>query len=78
MELPDDTVPMWWAPEIAALATRDISEKTNYRFLADAIGHQWWGATVSPASKDDWWLMDGGARDSEMRYVQSSRRTAGL
>src|ERR1041385_1135402 len=67
VELPDDTVPMWWAPEIAALATRDISEKTNYRFLADAIGHQWWGATVSPASKDDWWLVDGGARDSEMR-----------
>ena len=72
VELPDDTVPMWWAPEIAALATRDISEKTNYRFLADSIGHQWWGATVSPASKDDWWLMDGGARDSEMRYVQST------
>src|SRR5579859_2916271 len=72
VELPDDTVPMWWAPEVAALATRDISEKTNYRFLADAIGHQWWGATVSPASKDDWWLMDGGARDSEMRYVQNT------
>src|SRR5437763_1673517 len=33
VELPDDTVPMWWAPEVAALATRDISEKTNYRFL---------------------------------------------
>ncbi|HMC31858.1 MAG TPA: M1 family aminopeptidase [Candidatus Angelobacter sp.] len=72
VELPDDTVPMWWAPEIAAVATRDISEKTNYRLLADAIGHQWWGATVSPASKDDWWLMDGGARDSEMRYVQNT------
>jgi hypothetical protein len=72
VELPDDTVPMWWAPEIAALATRDVSEKTNYRLLADAIGHQWWGANVSPASKDDWWLMDGGARDSEMRYVQST------
>src|SRR5205807_6933789 len=43
-----------------------------YRLLADAIGHQWWGATVSPASKDDWWLMDGGARDSEMRYVQNT------
>jgi len=72
VELPDDTVPMWWAPEIAALATRDISEKTNYRLLADSIGHQWWGATVSPATKDDWWLMDGGARDSELRYVQSA------
>ncbi|HLY99721.1 MAG TPA: M1 family aminopeptidase, partial [Candidatus Angelobacter sp.] len=68
---PDDTVPSWWAPEIAALSTRNISDKVNYRLLADTIAHQWWGATVSPASKDDWWLMDGGARQSEMRYVQS-------
>jgi peptidase M1-like protein len=72
VELPDDTVPMWWAPEVAALATRDISEKTNYRFLADSIAHQWWGGAVSPAGKDDWWLMDGGARDAEMRYVQNT------
>ena len=57
VELPDDTVPMWWAPEIAALATRDISEKTNYRLLADTIGHQWWGTMVSPVSKDDWWVV---------------------
>ncbi len=72
VELPDDTVPMWWAPEIAALATRDISAKTNYRLLADSIGHQWWGGNVSPATKDDWWMVDGGARDAEMRYVQNS------
>jgi aminopeptidase N len=72
VELPDDTVPMAWAPEIAALATRNISEKTNYRLLADAIAHQWWGGTVSPASKDDWWLVDGGARASEMRFVQNT------
>jgi len=72
VELPDDTVPTWWAPEIAALASRDISEKTNYRLLADTIAHQWWGGVVSPASKEDWWLADGGARDSEMRYVQSA------
>jgi hypothetical protein len=71
VELPDDTVPAWWAPEIAALATRDITDKTNYRHLADAIAHQWWGVSVSAATKDDWWLVDGGARDSEMRYVQS-------
>lgn len=72
VELPDDTVPTAWAPEIAAIATRDIGEKTNYRLLANAIAHLWWGATVSPASKDDWWLMDGGARASEMRYVQNA------
>ncbi|HEY6248801.1 MAG TPA: M1 family aminopeptidase [Candidatus Angelobacter sp.] len=72
VELPDDTVPAWWAPEIAALASRDIEEKPNYRLLADAIAHQWWGVAISAASKDDWWLVDGGARDSEMRYVQNS------
>jgi peptidase M1-like protein len=69
VELPDDTVPAWWAPEIAALASRDIGEKVNYRLMADTIAHQWWGVTVSAASKNDWWLVDGGARDSEMRYV---------
>ena len=72
VELPDDTVPMAWAPEIAALATRNISEKTNYRLMADAIAHQWWGGTVSPATKADWWLVDGGARASEMRFVQNT------
>lgn len=72
VELPDDTVPSAWAPEIAALATRDINEKTNYRMLADTIAHQWWGGVVSAASKDDWWLVDGGARASEMRFVQTT------
>ena len=72
VELPDDTVPMAWAPEIAALAIRNISEKTNYRLMADAIAHQWWGGTVSPATKADWWLVDGGARASEMRFVQNT------
>jgi len=72
VELPDDTVPIWWGPEVAAIATRNVSEKVNYRVLADAIAHQWWGGVVSPASKDDWWLVDGGARDAEMRYVQNT------
>jgi tetratricopeptide (TPR) repeat protein len=72
VELPDDTLPTAWAPEIAALASRNISDKTNYRLLADAIAHQWWGGVVSPATKADWWLVDGGARASEMRFVQNS------
>jgi hypothetical protein len=71
IELPDDTVPAWWAPEIAAVATRDITDKTNYRLLADTIAHQWWGVSVSATAKDDLWLVDGGARDSEMRFVQN-------
>ncbi len=62
VELPGDTLPYTWAPEIAGMAGPSITEKTNYRLLADAIAHQWWGVSVSPASKDDWWLTDGFSR----------------
>ena len=72
VELPDDTVPYAWAPEIAGLAGPSITEKTNYRLLANAIAHQWWGVSVSPATKDDWWLVDGFSRYSEAMYVESA------
>ena len=78
VEIPDDTVPSAWAPEIAALSSRAITEKTNYRLLANTIAHQWWGVSVSPASKDDWWISDGFARYSEARYVESAAGAAGL
>jgi hypothetical protein len=78
VEIPDDTVPSAYAPEIAALSSRAITEKINYRLLANTIAHQWWGVSVSPASKDDWWLTDGFSRYSEARYVESAAGEAGL
>jgi hypothetical protein len=77
VQLPDDTVPTAWAPEITALAGRAISDKINYRLLANSIAHQWWGVAVSPATKNDWWLMDGTSRYSEARYVQQAAGDAG-
>jgi tetratricopeptide (TPR) repeat protein len=78
VELPDDTVPSAWAPEFAALASRAITPKTNYRLLANTIAHQWWGVSVSPATRDDWWLNDGFARYSEARYIESAAGAGGL
>ena len=78
VEIPDDTLPSAWAPEIAAIASRAVSHKVNYRLLANTIAHQWWGVSVSPASKDDWWISDGFARYSEARYVESAAGQAGL
>ncbi len=78
VELPDDTVPSSWAPEMALLSSRSISEKVNYRLVANTLAHQWWGVSVSPASKDDWWINDGFARYSEARYVESAAGEAGL
>ncbi len=78
VELPSDTVPYAWAPEIAGIAGHSITEKPNYRLLANAIAHQWWGVSVSPAAKDDWWLSDGFSRYSEAMYVESAAGAAGL
>ena len=78
IELPGDTLPYAWAPEIVGLAGPSITEKTNYRLLADGIAHQWWGVSVSPATKDDWWISDGFSRYSEAMYVENAAGSAGL
>jgi len=78
VEIPADTVPYLWAPEIAGMAGPSITEKVNYRLLADAIAHQWWGVSVSPEAKDDWWLTDGFSRYSEAMYVENAAGEAGL
>src|SRR5262249_23129851 len=78
VELPDDTVPSTWAPELVAMAGRGITPRTNYRLLANTIAHQWWGTAVSPASHDDWWLQDGFSRYSEARYIETAAGTGGL
>ena len=78
VEIPDGTVPAAWAPEVAALASRGITPKTNYRLLANTIAHQWWGAAVSPVTRDDWWLEDGFSRYSEARYIEAAAGEAGL
>ncbi|HWR35959.1 MAG TPA: M1 family aminopeptidase [Clostridia bacterium] len=77
VELPDDTVPSAWAPEIAAIASRALGNRLNYRLLANTVAHQWWGVSVSPATRNDWWLADGTARYSETRYIDQAAGQAG-
>jgi hypothetical protein len=77
VELPDDSVPSAWAPEMAGIAARNINAKVNYRLLANAIAHQWFGTIVSPATRNDWWIQDGGARYSESRYIEYAAGPAG-
>jgi len=77
VQLPDDSVPTAWAPEMAGIAARNINAKVNYRLLANAIAHQWFGTIVSPLTRNDWWVQDGGARYSESRYIEYAAGQAG-
>ncbi len=70
VELPDDTVPAYWAPEIAAIQGARIGDKSNFRLLANTIAHQWWGSQVSPASLNDAWITNGMSRYGELMYLE--------
>lgn len=70
VELPDDTVPAYWAPEVAAIAGNRIPGKTAFRLLSNTIAHQWWGSEISPASLNDAWITNGMSRYGELMYLQ--------
>ena len=70
VELPDDTVPVAWAPEIAAIAGARLANKSDFRLLANTLAHQWWGSTVSPATLNDSWITNGMARYAELLFLE--------
>jgi aminopeptidase N len=70
VELPDDTLPAYWAPEMALIAGARIGDRTNFRLLANTMAHQWWGCMVSPATLNDAWITNGMARYGELMYVE--------
>lgn len=78
VELPDDTVPAYWAPEIVAIAGNRIPGKTSFRLLSNTIAHQWWGSEISPASQDDAWITNGMSRYGELMYLQDSAGEAAM
>ncbi len=70
IELPDDTVPVYWAPEMALVAGSHMAERNNYRLLANTIVRQWWSSMVSPATLNDAWITNGMSRYGELMYVE--------
>jgi hypothetical protein len=70
VEMPDDSLPAVWAPELAAIPGSRVGDKSGVRLLANTIARQWWGSEVSPRTLDDAWITNGMARYSELMYVE--------
>jgi len=70
VELPDDTLPAVWAPELAAILGSRVGDKSSVRLLANTIAHQWWGSEVSPRSLNDAWITNGMSRYGELMYLE--------
>ena len=71
VELPDDTLPAVWAPELAAILGSRVGDKSGVRLLANTIAHQWWGSQVSPRTLNDAWITNGMSRYGELMYVEN-------
>ena len=72
IELPDDTVPAFWAPEMALVAGSHLAQynTSNARLLANTIVRQWWSSMVSPATLNDAWITNGMSRYGELLYLE--------
>jgi tetratricopeptide (TPR) repeat protein len=70
VELPDDTLPAAWAPELAGILGARVGDKSGIRLLANTIAHQWWGSEVSPRTLNDAWITNGMARYGELMYLE--------
>ena len=58
------------APGLVFLAPSAITKQVNTRVLANQLSRQWFGVLVSPANRNHLWLTNGGARYSEMLYLE--------
>ncbi len=70
VEIPDDTLPAVWGPELAGMMGARVGDKSGIRLLANTISHQWWGSEVSPKTLNDAWITNGMARYGELMYME--------
>ena len=73
IELPDDTLPAVWAPELAAIMGSRTGDKSGIRLLANTLARQWWGSEVSPKTLSDAWITNGMSTYAELMYVEEEQ-----
>ena len=78
VELPEDTLPAVWGPELAGVVGSRVGDKSGVRLLANTIAHQWWGSEVSPRTLNDAWITNGMSRYSELMYVEDENGQTAL
>jgi hypothetical protein len=77
-EIPDDTLPAAWAPELAAIQASRVSDKSGIRLLANTIAHQWWGSEISPKTLNDAWITNGMSRYGELMYLEDQEGSTAM
>lgn len=59
------------APGMLFFSPGGIGKQVNLKLVANQVSRQWFGALVSPTTRNHMWLENGMARYSEMLYLES-------
>jgi aminopeptidase N len=65
------------APGVVFLSPGAIGTQVNQRLVANNVGRQWWGALLSPATRNHAWIENGMARYSEFLYLEKANGPSG-
>src|SRR6266853_2035175 len=57
-------------PGVVFLSPKAMSTPVNMKLVANEVARQWWGALVSPATRNHMWIENGLARYSEILYLE--------
>ena len=58
------------APGVVFLSPKGIGKQVALKLVANSVARQWWGALLSPATRNHMWIEDGMARYSEIMYLE--------
>ena len=58
------------APGVIFLSPRAMGSQVNPKLVANEVARQWWGALVSPSTRNHMWIENGLARYSEILYLE--------
>jgi tetratricopeptide (TPR) repeat protein len=66
------------SPGMIFLSPGAIGSEVNIRVVANQVARQWWGNSVSPASRNNLWIPNGMARYAEILYSAEKEGPASL
>ncbi len=58
------------APGLIFFAPKAMGQTVNMKLVANEVSRQWWGALVSPTTRNHMWIENGLARYSEILYLE--------
>jgi aminopeptidase N len=76
VETEDGTPNGYSAPGLLFLSPRGIGKTVNTRLLVNQVARQWWGNSISPASRGEIWIANAFPRYSELMWVEQTQGAA--